>query len=67
MSRRHRMIWNRILPAPFGPIVSSAHLASGASPALSEFEFGLILVEPCLRALDGALHGCGGRERPFAA
>ena len=28
----------------FGPIVSSAHLASGASPALSEFEFGLILV-----------------------
>lgn len=28
----------------FGPIVSSAHLAAGASPALSEFEFGLILV-----------------------
>ena len=28
----------------FGPVVSSAHLASGASPALSEFEFGLILV-----------------------
>lgn len=27
-----------------GPIVSSAHLASGASPALSEFEFGLTLV-----------------------
>lgn len=27
-----------------GPIVSSIHLASGASPALSEFEFGLILV-----------------------
>ena len=27
-----------------GPIVSSAHLAQGASPALSEFEFGLILV-----------------------
>ena len=27
-----------------GPVVSSAHLASGASPALSEFEFGLILV-----------------------
>jgi predicted MarR family transcription regulator len=26
-----------------GPIVSSAHLASGALPALSEFEFGLIL------------------------
>ncbi len=28
---------------PLGPIVSSAHLASGALPALSEFEFGLIL------------------------
>jgi len=27
-----------------GPIVSSGHLASGALPALSEFEFGLILV-----------------------
>jgi predicted MarR family transcription regulator len=27
----------------FGPIVSSAHLAGGQSPALSEFEFGLIL------------------------
>lgn len=27
-----------------GPIVSSGHLASGAVPALSEFEFGLILV-----------------------
>lgn len=26
-----------------GPIVSSGHLASGAMPALSEFEFGLIL------------------------
>lgn len=26
-----------------GPIVSSAHLASGQMPALSEFEFGLIL------------------------
>jgi predicted MarR family transcription regulator len=31
-------------PDPLGPIVSSAHLASGASPSLSEFEFGLILV-----------------------
>jgi predicted MarR family transcription regulator len=27
-----------------GPIVSSAHLASGAMPSLSEFEFGLILL-----------------------
>jgi predicted MarR family transcription regulator len=26
-----------------GPVVSSAHLAAGASPALSEVEFGLIL------------------------
>jgi predicted MarR family transcription regulator len=26
-----------------GPIVSSAHLAAGASPALSEFEYGLML------------------------
>ncbi|MCA1952058.1 MAG: winged helix DNA-binding protein [Hyphomicrobiales bacterium] len=32
------------LRALLGPIVSSAHLAAGASPALSEFEFGLILV-----------------------
>jgi predicted MarR family transcription regulator len=30
-------------PQGVGPIVSSAHLAAGASPALSEFEFGLIL------------------------
>lgn len=29
--------------APFGPIVSSAHLADGAMPALSEVEFGMIL------------------------
>jgi predicted MarR family transcription regulator len=29
--------------APTGPVVSSAHLAAGASPALSEVEFGLIL------------------------
>ncbi|MEX6508296.1 winged helix DNA-binding protein [Jiella sp. M17.18] len=28
---------------PFGPIVSSAHLADGAMPALSEVEFGMIL------------------------
>jgi predicted MarR family transcription regulator len=27
-----------------GPIVSSAHLAAGAMPALSEFEFGAIMV-----------------------
>ena len=29
--------------APFGPIVSSAHLAEGGSPGLSEVEYGLIL------------------------
>jgi predicted MarR family transcription regulator len=30
--------------AKLGPIVSSAHLASGAMPSLSELEFGLILL-----------------------
>ncbi len=30
--------------AKLGPIVSSAHLASGGMPALSELEFGLILL-----------------------
>lgn len=30
-------------PRSLGPIVSSAHLADSANPALSEFEFGLIL------------------------
>jgi predicted MarR family transcription regulator len=29
---------------PLGPIVSSGHLASGALPALSEFEFGMIML-----------------------
>ena len=28
---------------PLGPIVSSGHLASGAMPSLSEFEFGMIM------------------------
>jgi predicted MarR family transcription regulator len=31
--------------AKIGPIVSSAHLAAGASPGLSEVEFGLILAQ----------------------
>ncbi len=31
-------------PSPFGPIVSSGHLAAGALPALSEFEFALSMV-----------------------
>lgn len=29
--------------APIGPVVSSAHLAGGASPALSEVEYGLMV------------------------
>jgi predicted MarR family transcription regulator len=32
------------LDSALGPIVSSAHLASGAMPALSELEFGMILL-----------------------
>ncbi|KAA0911266.1 winged helix DNA-binding protein [Pusillimonas sp. ANT_WB101] len=31
------------VPSSIGPIVSSAHLAEGGSPALSEVEYGLIL------------------------
>lgn len=31
-------------PADLGPIVSSGHLASGALPALSEVEFGMIML-----------------------
>lgn len=30
-------------PSALGPIVSSAHLAAGELPALSEFEFGMIM------------------------
>ena len=30
-------------PSSVGPIVASAHLASGAMPGLSEFEFGLMM------------------------
>ena len=33
----------RDLAASLGPIVSSGHLASGGLPALSEFEFGMIM------------------------
>src|SRR3546814_17748330 len=32
----------------FGPIVSSGHLASGALPALSEIEFGMIMLNHAL-------------------
>ncbi len=43
----------------FGPIVSSAHLADGPFPELSEFEFGLIVVSHAnarwmVRAMDAA-------------
>ncbi|MEJ0095674.1 MAG: winged helix DNA-binding protein [Methylocella sp.] len=37
------------------PIVSSAHLAAGGSPALSEFEFGLILA---VHGFDRWIVGC---------
>jgi len=43
-SRKDQGLGEPRLPDPLGPIVSSAHLAAGASPSLSEFEFGLILV-----------------------
>jgi predicted MarR family transcription regulator len=58
---------------PLGPIVSSAHLAAGAMPALSEFEFGLILAShamaavgyPDLSALDVlVLHNVNHRGKP---
>src|ERR1044072_693682 len=42
-----RKAQGRAAPAPggeLGPIVSSAHLAAGLMPALSELEFGLILL-----------------------
>jgi predicted MarR family transcription regulator len=43
-SRKDQGLGEPRVPDPLGPIVSSAHLAAGASPSLSEFEFGLILV-----------------------
>ncbi len=43
-----------LAPMPKAP-VSSAHLAAGASPALSEFEFGLIL---CSAAFGRWMTGC---------
>ena len=36
---------NRASKAAVGPIVSSGHLASGAMPALSEVEFGMIMLK----------------------
>jgi len=47
-------------PREVGPIVSSAHLAAGASPALSEYEFGLILASHAfLRWIVRAMAGAG--------
>ncbi len=37
--------YDRAAAAALGPIVSSAHLASGAMPVLSELEFGMILLD----------------------
>lgn len=39
-----RMEEERKVEPQFGPIVSSGHLASGALPALSEMEFGMIML-----------------------
>lgn len=44
-----RAVKQRLVDKLRQPIVSSAHLAAGSSPALSELEFGLILA---LRAFD---------------
>ncbi len=38
-SRKDQGLGEARIPDPLGPIVSSAHLAAGASPSLSEFEF----------------------------
>lgn len=44
MTTRTKPDADTLTTGEIGPIVSSAHLASGAMPALSEFEFGLILL-----------------------
>jgi predicted MarR family transcription regulator len=44
MTRRAPTRTGPAAPAGMGPIVSSAHLAAGMMPALSELEFGLILL-----------------------
>src|SRR4051812_4229637 len=44
MTRRAPARTGPIAPAGLGPVVSSAHLAAGLMPALSELEFGLILL-----------------------
>ena len=38
-------------------IASSAHLAGGSAPDLSEVEFGLMIASHAFRPLDGAVHG----------
>ena len=44
MTRRAPARTGPAAPAGVGPVVSSAHLAAGLMPALSELEFGLILL-----------------------
>ena len=44
MTRRAPARTGSSAPSGVGPIVSSAHLAAGLMPALSELEFGLILL-----------------------
>lgn len=48
-------------PATLGPVVSSAHLAAGPFPELSEFEYGMIIAGNafqrwCVRAMAAAGH-----------
>ena len=44
MAGKRTAVVDDVRPGALGPIVSSAHLASGLMPALSELEFGLILL-----------------------
>lgn len=47
--------------APFPPVVSSAHLAAGGSPALSELEYGLILANHAFTRWMGRCMAAAGR------
>ena len=51
-------------PPDIGPVVSSAHLAESALPALSEVEFALTMMNNAYQRLDGALHDGGGAGPP---
>ena len=55
------------LDAALGPIVSSAHLASGAMPALSELEFGLILLGHAFERWMVRCAAAAGVRRPLRA